>query len=173
MVGRQTDPESAPPRCGGTPLVQVRRGTSPTLPGGANLESPSEWLHIRAPCSAGKGGAPDGCGGRQCRTVTKTYVAGMQRAIFHLAACQMKLIVSAPTGAAIFEPSRWRLKVSPTWKGGGQPRWTFRHGVPPNGGADSGAICSPITPLPKNNWDTCGIIAQALHYIVDGARAVW
>ena len=32
---------------------------------------------------------------------------------------------------AYMEPSRWRLKVSPTWKGGGQPRWTFRQGVPP------------------------------------------
>ena len=47
---------------------------------------------------------------------------------------------SAPIGCATFpraarraymEPFRWRLKVSPTWKGGGQPRWTFRQGVPP------------------------------------------
>ena len=97
------------------PLVQVRRGTLPTLdsvpphgtsplrgkhasrfvhpalphrkrcapsgavggvPRGANLESPSEWLHIRAPCGAGKGGAPDGCGRRQCRTVTKNMRCG-------------------------------------------------------------------------------------------------
>ena len=33
--------------------------------------------------------------------------------MFHLAACRMKLLVSAPTGAAVIEPFRWRLKVSP------------------------------------------------------------
>ena len=46
-------------------------------------------------------------------------VCGAQ--MFHLAACQMKPVVSAPIGAAIIEPFRWRFKVSPTRKGGGCP----------------------------------------------------
>ena len=54
VVGMRTDPESAPPPCGGTPLVQVRRGTPHGLPPVANLESPSGWLLIRAPHGAEK-----------------------------------------------------------------------------------------------------------------------
>ena len=50
----------------GAPL----RGPSAVFHHGANLESPSEWLHIRAPCGAGKGGAPDGCGGEAIPHVT-------------------------------------------------------------------------------------------------------
>ena len=64
----------------------------------------------------GKAAHPMGAGEGNTAPLLKTYVAGKQRAMFHLAACQMKLIVSAPTGAAIFEPSRWRVKVSHGWK---------------------------------------------------------
>ena len=38
------------------------------------------------------------------------------------------------------------LAVSHGWKPVGQPRWTFRRGVPPKGGADSGSVCIPKPP---------------------------
>ena len=67
----------------------------------------------------GKVAHPMGAGGGNAAPLPKTCAVGMHCARFHLATCQMKLVVSAPTGAAMFEPSRGRLKVSPTREGGG------------------------------------------------------
>ena len=60
-------------------------------------------------------------GGCKARSLHKGMCDWFAVRNFHLAACQMKLVVFAPKGAAIIEPSRWRFKVSPTRKGGGCP----------------------------------------------------
>ena len=102
----------APPQRGGTLCRNLPTWSSPTLPGGANFVSPSEWLQI----SRARGAVDAKL--VNC-IMACVIVCGAQ--MFHLAACQMKLVVSAPIGAATFEPFRWRHKVSPGRKAWGCP----------------------------------------------------
>ena len=63
---------------------------------------------------------------------------------------------------AYMEPSRWRLKVSPTWKGGGTTTMDVSAGSPAlEGGADENAARLPPTLVTSNH---CTPIAFIPHF---------
>ncbi len=86
---------------------------SPTLSGWATGPVAISWLKVSRAERGERVTRPMGADGNTAAPSPKHTLRACTAQTFHLAACQMKLVVSAPVGAAIYEPFRWRLKVSP------------------------------------------------------------
>ena len=116
----------------------------PTLPGGANFESPSEWLNYSRACRRG-----DDKYHLACCQMIHMHTACLQR----MAQCRFFSNSTAmflprpsgappfpaPQGARIWSHSDGDSRLAPRGSVGGVPLRTCINGVPPRcGGADSG-----------------------------------
>ena len=115
----------------------MRRGTPPTLPGGANLESPSGWLNYSRAYRRGDDKFHLACCQmKHLRTANQPHMPLCNElALHHPAVGGVNSSSTAPLARLTWSHADGDSKLAPPGRVGDNHVGTSRQRVPPNGGA--------------------------------------